>query len=816
MLFAAALAVLALPLPQQSSGTDAGSSQNNAPPPPPVATAVRADQAPRIDGRADDAIWLTAPKYSEFREFQPRVDAEPRFKTEFQVAYDKSNLYVFVRMYDPHPDSIMHALSRRDVRGPSDQIKLLIDSYDDKRSGYEFAVNADGVKRDYSMANDQDEDESWNGIWDVATLVDSLGWTAEYRVPLSQMRYANADSHTFGFGIWRDIERYAERTGWPLWSPLRNGISSQLGRLTGFTGLSTGRRVEATPYFVTKNVQSSLANSRLGRSQELTLGGDVKFGITPNITLDATVNPDFGQVEADPAVVNLTAFETFFSERRPFFAEGTRLYQFGLNCYIASDCRSGEGLFYSRRIGRSPALRGLYGDAGKIVEPQTNYALVRAQQDLRNGDTGFGVIATGVNRSLDAFTDPHMPSSAYAGGASFLNRFQNGNYELNGQFTASQVTGSGAAIARLQTNSVHYYQQPGDDVAVDSTSTSLTGHSEQLKFGKYAGGITRFEMSIVNTSAGFDVNDLGYLRRADMLDWSTWTALSWREAKWIYRWAQLNGNYWTRWNTSGDRVHNGTNVNGHMGLKNNWDIHLGGTISNVGNPLCDRCTRGGPLVGQSKAFYPWGGFNTDARKTVSGGFWVNLGFSDEGNSQNTSLSPFVNFRVGTRLSLNVGMNYSDNTDDSQWYGNFADAGVTHYAFARLDQKTVGMSTRFNYTATPDLTFEFYGEPFVSTGTYSNVREVSATPRASDYNARYTAYTAPAGSPTAFTFTQLRTNAVVRWEYLPGSTLFVVWAHGRENFANQNLNRPWASDYRDLLDLHPDNTFLIKMAYWLNR
>ena len=329
-----------------------------------IATAVATRQAPTIDGRNDDPIWREAPRISDFRQFEPRVDVDPSFRTEFQVSYDARNLFVFVRMFDPHPDSIMRALSRRDVRGPSDQIKLLIDSYDDKRSGFEFAVNPDGVKRDYSMSNDGNEDDSWNGVWDVATRVDSAGWTAEFRIPLSQLRYARADRHTFGFGVWRDIERYKERSSWPLHLPTRNGIVSQLGRLHGITGISTAQRLEATPYIVTKNVQRATPNDRYGRGMDVTAGGDLKFGITPNITLDATVNPDFGQVESDPAVLNLTAFETFLAERRPFFVEGTGLYRFSLNCYIVVDCNTNEGLFYSRRIGRSPSLRLVYGDAG--------------------------------------------------------------------------------------------------------------------------------------------------------------------------------------------------------------------------------------------------------------------------------------------------------------------------------------------------------------------------------------------------------------------------------------------------------------------
>ena len=838
--------------PMQDSSSARSAPMNAA-----TATAVRARQAPAIDGRTDDAVWREAPRNTEFIQFEPRVDAAPSFKTEFQVSYDEKHLYVLVHMFDPYPDSIMHALSRRDVRGPSDQVILVIDSYDDKRSGFEFAVNPDGVKRDYAVSNDTNEDESWNGIWDVATAVDATGWTAEFRIPLSQLRYTDAASHTFGFGVRRDIERYKERVSWPRFLPTRSGFVSQLGRLSGLNGISTAKRLELTPYVVTKNVLRSLPNDNFHRNQQITVGGDLKFGITPNATLDATVNPDFGQVESDPAVLNLTAFETFLAEQRPFFVEGTALYQFQLNCYIVVDCNTNEGLFYSRRIGRTPTLlesngdldtptstpiaaatkltgrtqRGLsfglldavtprvngVGDA--TVEPMTNYAVLRAQQDLRGGESGVSLIVTGVNRSLDDQSRPYLHSSAYTTGATFRSRFHDQQYEVAGQLAASQVTGSPEVIATTQRNAVHYYQQPGDDYEVDTTRTSLFGHAEQLKFGKYGGGITRFETSIVRQSAGFDVNDLGFLRRADLLNWSTWGALTFHNAHGIYRWLQINGNHWEGWTTSGVRTDNALNFNGHMGLKNNWDVHMGGTVSQLSKSFCDRCTRGGPLLRQSRGFFPWGGVNTDSRRVVSAGTWVNLGFSDEGESSNWSISPYVNLRFSTRFLVNIGPNISRDHHDSQWFGNFDDAaaGTTHYSFAHLDQRTVSMSTRLNYTLTPNLTFEFYGQPFVSSGTYSNIREVSATPDAPKYADRFVPYAPPpTAQPRTFKYTSLRTNTVVRWEYRPGSTLFVVWTQGREDDANRNPEQSWARDYRDLFGLHPDNTFLIKLAYWLNR
>jgi len=819
-----------------------------------VATAIRAAASPVIDGSNNDQIWAIAPKFSDFREFDPRQDADPRFKTEFQVSYDERNLFVFVRAYDPHPDSIMRALTRRDVRGPSDQLKVIIDSYNDRRSGFEFAVNPDGVKRDYAIYNDNAEDGSWNGVWDVATTIDSLGWTAEFRIPLSQLRYANADSHTFGIGVWRDIERFSERVSWPLYSTSTNGLASQLGQLEGITGIGAPGRLELTPYTVTRNI-SRANGSGFERDQQFAIGGDLKYGLGPNITLDATVNPDFGQVEADPAVLNLSAFETFVSERRPFFVEGTGFYRFALNCYIVVDCSTNEGLFYSRRIGRDPSLRQVYGDAAtptatpiaaaakltgrtqgglsfgildavtqhvggiesRTVEPRTNYAVIRAQQDLRGGEADISFIATAVNRSLDEWTGPVLHNSAYIAGASFRNRM--GDYELAASVTGSRVAGTAEAIARTQLNPVHYYQQPDDDQEFDPTRTSLAGHSEQVKFGKYGGGVTRFETSFVNTSAGFEPNDLGYLRRADTRDWSTWAALNFRDPTSLYRWLQINANHWQTWTTSGRRLESAVNANAHMGLHNNWNFHAGATLGGLGESYCDRCTRGGPLLRDSRGLYPWFGVNGDSRRSIVPSMWVNLSFFDEGQSESVSLSPSVSLRFSSRLQTSISAGFSKSNNHTQWFGNFTEGSTTRYTFAHLNQRTTSMSVRIGYTATPDLTLEFYGEPFVSTGTYSQFREISANPGAAEYAERFQSFTLPEDVPTSFKSSSLRTNTVLRWEYRPGSTVFLVWAHGRgafEQAVGATYTNGWQRDYGDLFDLRPDNTFLIKVAWWLSR
>ena len=818
-----------------------------------VATAIRATQSVVIDGLNNDAVWQTAPKLSGFTEFDPHDGGDPRFKTEFQVAYDDKNIFVFVRAYDPHPDSIRHALTRRDQRGPSDQLKVMIDAYHDKRTGYEFAINPDGVMRDFAMYDDTNEDDSWNGIWEAKTVVDSLGWTAEFKIPLSQLRYSDSPQHTFGFGVWRDIERYKERVSWPRYFRTKQATVSQLGDLEGIDGIRSPGTMEVTPYTVTKNVQKQSAAGAFSRDQKLTVGGDLKYGITSNLTLNATINPDFGQVEADPAVLNLSAFETFLSERRPFFVEGTGLYQFQLNCYIVQDCRTNEGLFYSRRIGRSPHMLGSYGDestptstpiagAAKLtgrtngglsygvldaitqrvdgtqqrtVEPFTNYAVFSAQQDMRGGNEGIKVTATGVDRSLDEWTSPYLTHNAYAGGINYRNRFHKGNYEFNAYLSGSRVNGSKSAINAIETNSVHYYQQPGDNVSVDS-ATSMTGSFAQLKFGKYSGGHTRIETSLVHISPGYEVNDLGYLRRADILDWSTWGALSFQTKTKYYNWLQVNGNHWQHWNTAGLPLANAFNANGHLGFHNNMNVHLGGTIDNVSATYCDRCTRGGPVVRNSRGFYPWGGINGDSRKKIVPSMWFNGGFGDEGKSHYVSLSPNVDLNLSTQLQASVSAGYTSQIDNTQWLGNFTDGALTHYSFARLDQKTMDMSVRINYTARPNLTLEFYGEPFATSGTYTDVREVSATPKAAAYDARYKAYTPPAGTDLQFDYIQLRTNMVARWEYRPGSTLFLVWSHGRDSYRTDVFKPSWQNDYGDLFALHPDNTFLIKVAYWLSR
>lgn len=821
--------------------------------------ATRAPRAPIIDGRDDDDVWKNAPATSAFREFDPVEDGDARFRTEFKVAYDNQNFYVFIRAFDPHPDSVRRILARRDVRAPSDQLKVMIDSYHDGRSGYEFAVNPGGVKRDYAMYNDNTEDITWDGVWDVATTIDSLGWTAEFAIPLSQLRFSNSATHSFGLGIWRDIDRFKERVSWPLYRQSTGGTSSQLGVVTGITDIGSAHPLELVPYVVTKNV-SQASGDAYSRSQRVSFGGDLKYGVTSSLRLNATVNPDFGQVEADPAVLNLGAFETFFSEQRPFFVEGNGLYKFAINCNVVN-CSS-EGLFYSRRIGRSPHLLNAYGDAssptatrilgaaklsgrigkglslgvldavtekeggslGRTIEPATNYGVLRMQQEFRGGESGIGVVATGVNRALDTWTAPSLRRTANAGGIDFRHRFFDKQYQVSGSLTGTVVTGTPSAIEATQLSSVHYYQRPDGKLRVDSSLTSLKGDAEEILFGKYGGGITRFETSYQRQSPGYEINDLGYLRRADEQSWSTWASLQFRKPTHLYNNFQINGNQWNSWNSAGLALEHAVNTNMHMTLKNNWTLNTSASLTQLPGTYCDRCARGGPAVRQNPFISPSFSVFGDDRRRFTPGMYIGFGRGDAGRTHEITLEPSLTMRVSSQLDATLDFTASHNNDDAQWFGNFTDAtpipgstvGATHYSFAHLDQKTYSTSLRLSYTATPQLSLQVYAQPFVSTGTYSRVRELGTDPRASDYDRRYVPYTPPPGASLDFSDREFRSNTVVRWEYRPGSTIFFVWTQGRQMFDNSYNDRGLTGNYRDLFGIRPDNTFLIKMSYWLNR
>jgi hypothetical protein len=817
------------------------------------ASATRAATSPVIDAKDDDEIWRTAPPITHFQEWRPNEGKEARFKTEAKIAYDASNLYVFVRAFDPHPDSIKKLLERRDSFTASDMIWIFVDSYHDKRTGFEFGVNAAGVKMDQAIYDDGNEDGAWDGVWDVATHIDSLGWTAEFKIPLSQMRYGKEREHTFGIMIDRDVYRYNERYIWPLLRQSKPGFVSQFGSLHGMDDLEAPRKLEAMPYVVTKNA-SKIVNNTWAQKSNVAVGGDLKYRIAPNVTLDATVNPDFGQVESDPSVLNLSAYESFFDERRPFFVAGRGLFRADVNC-SAVNCW-GESLYYSRRIGRTPELAGVYGDtvpqqpttilgAAKLIgrfpkgttvglldastqraaspgdttyDPGTNFAVMRATQDFRGGNSAIGTMLTAVNRRLDQWSSPYLASSAYVGSLDFRHRFLKNNYEISGTIDKSTVRGSQAVIASLQNNGVHEYQRPDANLPLDSTRTSLGGDAEEAHLGKIGGGFLLWESTYSRRSPGFEVNDLGYLRRADQKSWSTWAGLFDRKTRFFYTRFQLNNNWWQWWTTDGLPLERAYNTNTHITFKNNMGWHMGGTVGQIGKTYDDRAARGGPAVRQDLYVSPWLSINGDDRKAIVPYFNANYFESSDKRNWSWNVGPEIDTKMMGRFSSALSFNWSHNVQDNQWYGNFNDVAGRHYTFAHLDQHTTSLTARFNYTFTPNVSLQTYAQPFVSKGTYTNVRQLSATPRADNYDDRYAPYINPSvtDNPGGFNFKAFASNVVFRWEYKPASTLFLVWNQGRQGFLGAEGTNAFQGDVRDLFGLHPANTFLVKMSYWLNR
>ena len=817
--------------------------------------AAHASQQPVLDGRDDDAVWKDAAPITQFQEWRPSEGGPPKLPTEAKIAYDAANLYVFVRCFDPHPDSIITVLARRDYFTPSDMVWLFLDSYHDRRTGFEFGVNPSGVKLDAQIYNDGNEDFAWDAVWDVATRIDSLGWTAEFRIPLSQLSYGRQRSHTFGFTVDRDLYRYAQRVSWPLIRQSQAGFVSQFGEIVDLMDLETPRRFEAAPYFVTKNV-SQINNNTLERGQDLTVGGDFKYRVASNLKLDATINPDFGQVEADPGVLNLSAFETFFREQRPFFVQGAGQFQWNVNCTAVNDCSTGEGLVYSRRIGRAPELSGVYSDTtspafttilgaakltgrlpggltigaldavtgrevgvgGVTIEPATNYGVVRLRQDLRGGESSIGGIVTGVNRDNDSWSTAYLHSSAYVGALDFRHRFPGGRYELSGTVDFSRVAGTAQAISNTQQSATHYYQRP-DALRFDSTRTSLSGDAEGLQFGKVGGNHLIFQTNVERRSPGFEINDLGYLQRADQMAWSTWAGYFDRHTRKLYQRFQWNFNWWQYWTTAGLPEERAFNTNTHTTFRNTWSLHVGGTIGQLGTTYCYDCARGGPAVRQDSYIAPWLGINGDDRKAIVPYLWFNWSRSNGGRSRNFSFSPEIDFKIASRVTASVSPSYSRRTNDLQSLGSTTDtSNVTHYLFGHLEQKQLALTMRFTYPFTASMSLQVYAQPFVAKGTFSTVRELSATPRAADYASRYQAYgdTAYTNNIGGFNYKQFRSNVVFRWEYRPGSTLFVVWSQGRQGSTGIEGTRTFSGDLNDLFNLRPDNSFLVKLSYWINR
>jgi hypothetical protein len=574
------------------------------------------------------------------------------------------------------------------------------------------------------------------------------------------------------------------------------------------------------------------------------MGADLKYGLTSNLTLDGTINPDFGQVEADPAQLNLTAFETFFQERRPFFLEGMSIFQFG---------QDPEQLFYSRRIGRAPQLSSLAPDGvdvpgasrilgaakltgrvaggtslgvltamtdrtvagGTAIEPRTTYGLARATRDLRKGESAVGVMATAVDRSLSAGESPFLRRGAYAGGIDGRHRFGGGRYEVTGSIAASSVRGSASAIARTQRSSVHEFQRPDDDLVVDTTRTSLDGTSFRVMAKKVA-GLVRGTASYQRTTSGYETNDFGFLARAD--EQIVNTNLRFLPAKPVGPWRNASLEFYGQHHFTTAGLLTGAMYEAYASgfLQSGAYASIDSWVENAGAVYCDRCARGGPALRVSPSYNTLINLAADPKRRVSPQFAAIYTLADDGRSLLWRVRPYVIVRPSTRMGFELGTRYQYNRDNTQWVANVGVIGAdsTHYLFGRLHQDLLSFTGRLDITIRPTMSLQLYAEPFVTAGHFTNVREI-ASPRARSYEARFRPY---AGTPPDADFNEksFHSSVVARWEYRPGSTLFVVWTQGRDQGDRDVGSFSASRDYRNLFAARPENVFLVKAAYWVGR
>ena len=813
---------------------------------------VPSASAIRLDGDLTEEVWQRAPVISGFVQREPSDGQAAAFPTEARVAYDREAIYVAVWAHDPEPGRIAGFLTRRDSSSPSDWIRVAIDSYHDHKTAYQFGVNPAGVKQDVYMYDDTSEDSSWDAVWDVEVQRGTDGWRAEFRIPFSQLRFRQSESGTFGLAVAREVVRLKETSSWPHLPKSASGLVSSFGDLTGLVLDQSARRLEVAPYVVGQlSTQPRQAGNPFVHSRDpgSTLGADLKYAMTPGLTLTATVNPDFGQVEADPAVVNLSAFETLFEERRPFFVEGSGTFRFDL------DCNDGEctGLFYSRRIGRSPhgaadtpdggysespaqttivGAAKVTGRAGpfsvgvmnavtsgeraqialgasrstQAIEPLTGYTVGRARREFANRST-LGFMATSTNRRLvDGVR--FLPGQAYTGGVDWDWRLRASRYSLGGYWAASTVRGSAEAISGLQRNNVHSYQRPdAGHVELDETRTALSGHAGRIAFSKIAGERVRFASNVLYKTPGFDVNDVGYLQRADQITASNWVQIRDDKPGRFVRTYRVNFNQWLGRNFDGDLLFTGGNVNMHWVFTSNWRFSFG--VNYQGAGIADRATRGGPALRTNPGMHCWIAGGSDDRRRVSFEL-VHFYYADRKGSEVFEAGPVLVYRPSPALSVSGGVVFNRNLDDYQWVGTVTDPR-DHYVFGRIDQTTVSVTARVNYTITPALSVQLYARPFVSAGAYSSFREVTDG-RAARYADRFAPF-AYDGNPD-FNHRSFRTTNVLRWEYRPGSTLFVVWQQGREDAAGRGDFR-FGRDVAGAFEAPAQNMFLVKLAHWFN-
>ena len=863
------------------------------------AVAITADQRPRIDGVLDEAVWATAPRATDFVQRIPEPGDPATERTEAAVLYSDDAIYVAFWCYVRDPSTLVARLARRDEFVGSDRVAVAFDSYDDDRTAFYFGVTAGNVEQDILMYNDSNEDSSWDAVWDGESTrfsnAEGSGYLVEMRIPFSQLRYQTGPGpEVWGLQFQRRMPTTGEDVFWAPILPDVDGFVSRFGRLDGLNVERAPRQIEIIPYALTQLTRAPgdvdnpfYAENDIGPN----VGFDAKVGLTSNLTLTATVNPDFGQIEADPAVVNLSQFENFFEERRPFFVEGVDIFEYGRT--RTNNVSFRPTFFYSRRIGRSP-VRNLNGDAfvyvdspeqttiasaakvsGKLgpwsvglldavtleeraryiteagarettpVEPLSNYLVGRVRRDFREGATVVGGIVTSATRDMsgDGLFDDITASNATMAGLDFEHRFAERKWVVSGVAAASVVNGTEGFVERLQRAPQRYYQRPdAGHLGVDASRSSLSGLHSELSIQRSVDGEWDGSLTGTVTTPGFEVNDLGFQSRADVTSLNYFVGRRQSEAQRLRQYSVYHyGGYIL--NFDGDLIGQYYGAGAYAQFQNLWSVNAG--LNGNAPQKNDRLTRGGPLAARPPDIGVEFGVDTDPSKVISGGAYASVrtelanDFDGAPAEYDRYIGVGVTVRPSDALSVSFEPSYGSELDNDQYFARLdAPEAVgtfgTRYVFADIRQRSFDMGVRVNWTFTPEVTLQLFAQPFVTTGQYANLKEFR-TPGEFDFDvygeARGTvtpvteadvvvAYDVDPGDGGEafrlenrdFNFRSLRGNAVLRWEWRPGSTLFLVWQQQRNEQARYDGFGVF-EEIGEVFRAPVENVFLVKATYW---
>ncbi len=854
----------------------------------PTIEALRTATPPVIDGLLSEEIWHR-PGVTHFTQRDPSEGKDPTQRTEVWVAYDDAALYIAARLYDSAPDSIIARIGRRDADISSDWFYVGIDSYHDRRTGFYFGVYASGAVNDGTMYNDDWDDNSWDGIWDAATHIDDKGWTAEMRIPYSQLRFPEQDEYTWGINFIRRIDRNKERDDFVMVPKTESGWCSRFADLTGIRDIHPPSRMEILPYVVSGSRFTNMfdAGDPFKKHTSFTgnVGADLKFGLGSNLTVNATINPDFGQVEVDPAVVNLTAFETFYDEKRPFFIEGANMFNFGFG---GANNNWGfnwgnPNFFYSRRVGRHPqgevqhdgftdvpdgttilAAAKLTGKISEgwsigsmhaitqreyakvddgagnrfadVVEPFTSYNVVRTLREFNSGKQAIGFIGTAVGRDLNRdYLSGQFNSSSYAAGAdAWTNLDSAGTYVITGWLATTRVLGSPARMLALQQSSLHYFQRPdARQVSIDSNATSLSGYGGRVAINKQKGNFS-LNTAFGLISPGFDSNDMGFMFRTDVINGHLVLGYNWYEPDGFFRQKWVNVATARNYTFGGQKNSEGYFFFSGGTFMNYWNMNAQFTYNPAVTDV--RNTRGGPMMKTTNLYNIFAYLGTDGRAA----FVYSLGLSgarSESGGYRVTLDPSVQFKPSSSVSISVSPEINRDITIAQWVTNVEDVSAVNtyggrYVFGKIDLREYSANIRLDWTFTPKLSLQLFLQPLISVGEYSDFKELKQ-PGTYTFN-RYGRdnnstialdadgyqidpdgsglHNFTVGNPD-FNFKSLRGNAVLRWEYLPGSTAYFVWTQSRTNTDDpgqldlgRDIGKTFgATDY--------ESAFLLKLTYW---